>query len=52
MNEKSSTPIFPSVERPWLRHYSPEAVSMEIPERTLFQRKNRNKTGFLAGGRL
>ena len=37
MNEKSSTPIFPSVERPWLRHYSPEAVSMEIPERTLFR---------------
>ena len=37
MNEKSSNPIFPSVERPWLRHYSPEAVSMEIPERTLFR---------------
>lgn len=37
MNEISSTPIFPSVERPWLRHYSPEAVSMEIPERTLFR---------------
>ncbi len=45
MNEKSSTPIFPSVERPWLRHYSPEAVSMEIPERTLFrfiEEKNRD----------
>lgn len=37
MNERSPSPALPSVDRPWLRHYSPEAVRMEIPERTLFR---------------
>lgn len=37
MNETAPLHSLPSVERPWLRHYSPEAVSMEIPERTLYR---------------
>ena len=37
MNETAPLHSLPSVERPWLRHYSPEAVSMDIPERTLYR---------------
>lgn len=37
MHHEPNAAVYPSVDRPWMRHYGRQAVEMDIPERTLYR---------------
>ena len=51
MNMVEETAVRPSVEKPWLKHYTKEAVDAKVPESTIYEyllEQNRGRLDFAA----